>query len=137
MLVAKYKYMKNLQEYSPTVLRLGIGILFTVAGLMKLKDPGAIIGMLDKLGYPAAAFLGWSLLLSEIIFGLAVLIGYKVKYMVWPLIMVLVMAAITVHFPGLRNGAPMADIMLLFHLLGLTALVSLFVAGAGKLAIKK
>lgn len=122
--------MKNMNEYGPTVLRLVLGLLFIIPGIDKL------IGTLGG-GHAIAGLLGtgltWVLLLVEIIFGLAVLLGYKLKYTVWPLIAVLVVATILVHLP---SDEPMKVINILFHLLGVAALLSVSWTGAGKYAVK-
>lgn len=120
-------------DLGPAVLRLVLGPLFVVPGVSKLLNPGMIIGMLGSLGFPAPVFFGWLLLLSEIVFGAAVFAGYKVKYVVWPLVLVLVVATITVYLPKLATD-PMAIVNVLFHLLGVAALVNLYLSGAGKWA---
>lgn len=129
--------MENKKHYGPMLIRFGIGLIFIVTGLLKFINPPAIIGMLDELGFPAATFLGWLLLLSEIVLGIAIFIGYKVKYFIWPLILVLVIAILTVHLPNIKNGIPMAEIMLLFHILGITALLSLFYTGCGAMSVDR
>jgi putative oxidoreductase len=123
--------------YAPTVLRLGLGLLFIVPGLQKLANPAMIIGMLGDLGFPAAALLGWVLLLSEIGFGVAVLSGWKLDKTVWPLVIITLVALFTVHFPAWFAKQPMAIISVLFHLLAVTGLVSLYFSGPGAMAVKK
>ena len=124
------------KDYAPFLLRLTLGILFIIPGVLKLINPGTIIGLLNDLGIPAATFFGWVLLLSEIIFGIAVLIGWHVDKTIWPLVLILAVATIIVHIPTLATG-PMALITILFHLLGIAALVSLYFSGPGILAVKK
>lgn len=123
--------------YAPSVLRLALGLLFVIPGLQKLADPAGIAGMLGELGFPAPAFLGWVLLLSEIVFGAAVLAGWKLKHTVWPLVVITVVAMFTVHFPAWFAQKPMALISVLFHILAVAALVSLYFSGAGAYAVKE
>jgi len=123
--------------YAPTVLRVALGLLFVIPGLQKLVNPAMIIGMLGDLGFPAPAFLGWVLLLSEIVFGAAVLAGWRLKYTVWPLVIIAVVALFTVHFPAWFAKQPMALISVLFHVLAAAALVSLYFSGAGAYAVKE
>ncbi len=120
-------------DLGPAVLRLVLGPLFVVPGVSKLLDPGVIIGMLGNLGFPLPAFFGWLLLLSEIIFGAAVFVGYRVKYTVWPLIVVMVVAVLTVHLPTGATSV-MGWVDTLFRLLAAAALVNLYLSGAGKWA---
>lgn len=118
-------------EYGPAVLRVFLGLLFIVPGLGKLMDPTPITGMLGTLGFPAAGFFAWLLLLSEIVFGLAVLLGWKLEWTVWPLVLVLLVATVMVAIPNM-NGNP---VTVLFHLVGIAGLVSLSLTGPGKYAV--
>jgi len=121
-------------QYGPSVLRFALGPLFIIPGVMKFMNPGMIIGMLGQLGFPAPTFLGWLLLLSEIIFGAAVLVGWKVKYTVWPLVAVLAVATAFVHIPAMATN-PAGLVNVLFHLLGIAALINLHLTGSGKYAV--
>ncbi|MBS3093057.1 DoxX family protein [Candidatus Pacearchaeota archaeon] len=119
------------KNYGPTILRLSLATLFLYTGINKLMSPSGITGILQGLGFPAATALGWIVLLSEVIFGLALLTGWKVKYAVWPLIIILTMAILFVAMPS-------GDwINVLFHIVGIAALISLFLTGPGKLAVDK
>jgi len=101
---------------------------------MKLTNPSMIIGMLGGLGFPAPVFWGWLLLLSEIFFGASVLIGWKVRHTVWPLVIVLAVATVTVHLPSMAsNPAGLLDV--LFRLLGIAALINLHLNGPGAVAV--
>ncbi|MEK6951024.1 MAG: DoxX family protein [Nanoarchaeota archaeon] len=128
------KYVNS--KYGPTILRVVLGLLFILPGLNKLANPGMIIGMLGQLGFPAAGLFGWILLLSEILFGAAVLVGWKLRYTVWPLVVVLAVATLLVGLPALAKD-PMAMINISFHLLGIAALISLYLTGAGAMAVKQ
>lgn len=121
--------------HGPLVLRIALGLLFIIPGLSKLANPAMIIGMLRELGFPAAALFGWILLLSEIVFGTAVLAGYKVRTTVWPLAIIMVVAGVTVAVPQIGSN-PMAVPITLFHLVALAGLVSLYFTGAGAHAVK-
>mgnify|MGYP001580339444 FL=1 len=121
------------ESYGPALLRLTLGLLFIIPGIMKLLNPSTIIELLGKIGFPGAAFWGWLVLLSEIIFGIAVLIGFRIKYTVWPLALILVVAILTVHIPAM-NGNPLNVV---FHLLALASLISLSLTGPGTLAVSR
>ena len=123
---------QNSMEWGCLVLRVFTGLLFFVPGLMKLLNPSMIIGLLGTLGFPAAAFFGWLVLLSELLFGGLVIVGWKLRYTVWPLVVILVVATLTVVLPSMAGG----PINLLFHLLGISALVSLFFSGSGRCALR-
>lgn len=119
--------------YGATLLRVTLGLLFIVPGLGKLMGPEMITGMLGDIGFPAPAFFAWVLLLSEILFGLAILLGWKLQYTVWPLVVILAVALLTVHLKTL--GDPMGRVNVLFHLAGLAGLISLYLTGPGEYAI--
>jgi putative oxidoreductase len=129
--------MSENKNYAPALIRLGLGLLFIIPGLAKLANPQMIIGMLTGLGIPAPALMGWVVLLSEILFGAAVLAGWKLQKTVWPLVLVLVVALFMVHVPNWIAAAPMAMPIALFHILGIAALVSLYFSGAGAVAVKQ
>ena len=123
----------NKEMYGHLVLRVFLGLLFIIPGVGKLLNPAMPVGMLTSLGFPAPTFFAWILLLSEIIFGLTVLLGFKVKYTVWPLVIVMVVATLIVVIPNM-NGNP---VNLLFHLTAIAGLVSLFLTGPGAMALGK
>ena len=125
--------MADLKAYGPTALRLGLGILFIFMGFGKLQNPAGITAMLQGIGFPAPIFWAWLLLLSELIFGIAILIGLKVRYTTIPLIIVMIVAIVTVQLPGLPDSTPqlLKDWSILFSLVGL------MLTGSGKLAVTK
>ena len=125
--------MADLKAYGPTALRLGLGILFIFMGLGKWQNPSGVTGMLQGIGFPAPVFWTWLLLLSEMIFGVALLIGLKVRYTTIPLIIVMIVAIVTVQLPGLPQSQP----NLLKDWSILCSLVALMVLGPGKLAVNK
>ena len=122
--------------YGPTILRIFLGILFLVPGINKLRNPSGVVAMLSGLQFPVPNFFAWVLLLSEIIFGLALIFGWKVRYSAWPLIVVLVVASVLVVIPGVSAGQ-IHITTLLFHLVGIAGLVSLVFTGAGAAAVSK
>jgi putative oxidoreductase len=113
-------------EYAPLLSRLAIGIFFVVMGINKLKNPDMIIDMLGSLGLVAPIILGWVLILSEIVFGAALVVGYRVKYAVWPLAAIIIVALFLVAIPSGQQPN------IFWHILGLAVLVSLYLTGSGK-----
>lgn len=127
--------MSDGKNYSITFMRVMLGLLFLVPGISKLMNPEMIIGMLSGLGFPGAAFFGWVLILSEIIFGFALIIGYKVRLAVIPLIIILAVAILTVHIKDTANPMMMIDI--LFRLGAIASLNLLRYTGNGCFAACK
>jgi len=66
-------------------------------------------------------------------FGLTVLLGIKLRYTVWPLVIILAVALVTVAIPKISE--PMGMIGVLWHLLGISALISLALTGPGMYGI--
>jgi len=128
--------MENNKGYGLAILRIVAGLLFLLPGIMKLMDPAGITGMLTGLGFPAPSFLAWILLLSEIIFGASLIVGWKTKYTTWPLVIVLLVATLTVALPGALEN-PMGWVNVLFHLVGIGALINIFLDGPGAWAVSK
>ena len=119
--------------FGHTLLRATIGLLFLFTGIAKIKDPAGVVGMLSELGFPIATFFAWLLILSELIFGILIFVGYKTKVTVWPLAIVLAVAWILVVVP--KQG--ITSINSFFHLIGIAGLITIALSGPGKWAITK
>ena len=116
-----------MKDYGPFVLRIGIGGLFIITGLMKIMNPPAVVGMLTSLGFPGPQFWAWLLILAELLCGAAVLTGFHLKYTTVPLVIVLIVAISTTG--QLMNGLKDAVLLL--------SLVSLWLSGPGEWALSK
>ena len=114
-----------------TLIRVTVGLLFVIMGFSKFTNPSGIIGMLGGIGFPAPTFFGWLLLLSELIFGALILVGYKVRYTAWPLAIILIVAVLTVTIPSEGIGSATA----FFHYISIATLISLAWTGPGEWAI--
>lgn len=117
-----------MKDYAPFVLRIGLGGLFVIAGLMKLMNPPMVVGMLEQFGFPGAAFWAWLLILVELLCGAAVLVGFHLKYSTVPLAIVMVVA-IAVNLNQVS--------IVLNNAVFLIALVSLWLSGPGKWGLTK
>lgn len=87
--------------------RILLGLVMLVSGILKLFviGPDAVTGMLSGMALFAwaPAFWAWILILSEIIFGIAILAKYKLEYTVWPPVIILVVASFTAHWANWGN----------------------------------
>lgn len=126
---------KNLAKYGPLPLRVMLGVIFLMPGVMKLLDPGMPARMLAGLGFPAATAWAWLLIAVEIVGGVLLLVGWKIKYAVWPLMVILLVATVLVHIPSVAQN-PQNVMAVLFHVLGVAGLLSLFFTGAGAVSIE-
>ena len=85
-------------KYIVITNRILLGLLMLVPGLLKLfvYKPAGVVEMLSGIGFPVATFFAWFLILSEIVFGIAILSRWKLEYTVWPPIVIMLVAAFTV-----------------------------------------
>lgn len=82
-------------------LRLIVGYGFMEHGYAKLaRGPEAFIGILHALHIPDAPLLAWATILTELIGGLAVLVGAFVPLASVPMTVVLLVAILSVHLPN-------------------------------------
>ncbi len=88
-------------RYSVLVNRILLGLLFLIPGIMKafVLKPSSVAGFFGQLGIPAPLFFAWVVMLSEILFGLALLANYKLDLAVLPLIIIMIVAALTAVAP--------------------------------------
>src|SRR6516162_6082292 len=127
-------------------LRLIVGYGFMEHGFAKLsKGPEAFAAILHAIGVPAPHLMAWLTILTELIGGLAVLLGAFIPIVSLPMAAVLLVAMLTVHLPygfssikllavtatGAQFGPPGSETDLLY----LACLTALVLGGSGPLAI--
>jgi len=86
------------KNWSLGILRIILGLLFILLGITKLINSEGFIGFVSSL-VPGGEFFGWLILLSEIVFGFAILIGWKTKYTIWPPFVIVLAAILLVWLP--------------------------------------
>src|SRR5882724_11710733 len=136
----------RIARWAPIPLRLIVGYGFIAHGFAKLsRGPEAFTNILHALGVPAAHFMAWVTILSELIGGLAIILGAFVAYVSLPMAALLLAAIFTVHLPygfssiklvavtavGPQFGPPGYECNLLY----LACLATLVLGGSGPLAI--
>lgn len=86
-------------DYIKLTNRILLGLVMLVPGLFKLwsliQGNFGVPGFLASLGFPIPTFFAWVLMLCEIVFGIAILASWKLKYTIWPPVVILVVAALT------------------------------------------
>jgi putative oxidoreductase len=127
-------------------LRLIVGYGFMEHGFAKLsRGPEAFAAILHTMGVPAPHLMAWLTILTELIGGLAVLLGVFVPLVSLPMAAVLFVAILTVHLPyGFSSikllsvtsgraqfGPPGYELDLLY----LACLAALVLGGSGPMAI--
>ncbi|HIH15470.1 MAG: hypothetical protein QT08_C0013G0027 [archaeon GW2011_AR17] len=91
-------------EIAVKVNQVLLGLVMLIPGLYKLfvLGPSAVVAMLESFGFPVALLFAWLLIVSEIFFGAAVLIGWKLKYTTLVPAVILVLAGLLAY----RNDYP-------------------------------
>jgi len=130
------------RRWAAIPMRLVVGFGFMEHGYAKLaKGPDAFASILQALGVPAAHFMSWLTISTEIIGGAAVLLGAFIPLVSIPMITVLIVATFSVHLrygfssiklmainpTGTRFGPPGYECDLLY----IACLVALVIGGAG------
>lgn len=136
----------HIAHWAPIPLRLIVGYGFMAHGFAKLsRGPEAFANILHALGVPAAHFMAWVTILSEVLGGLAMILGAFVAYVSLPMATLLLVAMFTVHLrygfssiklvavtaAGPQFGPPGYECNLLY----LACLAALVLGGSGPLAI--
>ena len=133
-------------RWAPIPLRLIVGYGFMEHGVAKLlKGPENFAAILHAIGVPAAHLMAWLSILTELIGGLAVLLGAFVPLVSLPMAGLLLTAIFSVHLPyGFSSiklmsftggraqfGPPGYEVSLLY----LACLAALVLGGSGPMAI--
>jgi putative oxidoreductase len=136
----------SVTRWAPIPLRLIVGYGFMEHGFAKLsRGPEAFATILHATGVPAPHLLAWLTILTELVGGLAVLLGAFVPLVALPMATLLVVAIFTVHRPyGFSSikllsvmagraqfGPPGYEVALLY----LASLAALVLGGSGPMAI--
>jgi putative oxidoreductase len=139
---------RSVARWAPIPLRLIVGYGFMEHGYAKLsKGPEVFATILHSIGVPAPHFMAWLTILTELIGGLAVLLGAFVALVSLPMVALLLVAMFTVHLPyGFSSikimsvtsghaqfGPPGYEVNLLY----LACLAALVLGGSGPMAIDR
>ena len=90
----------SVARWAPIPLRLIVGYGFMEHGFAKVsKGPENFAAILHAIGVPAPHFMAWLTILTELIGGLAVLLGAFVPLVSLPMAVLLFVAIFTVHLP--------------------------------------
>jgi len=90
----------TLAPYGAVPLRLIVGAGFLAHGLAKWhRGPEAFSAILHALGVPSPLLMAWVTIVTELLSGIAILIGAFVSLVSIPCIILLTVAVFTVHLP--------------------------------------
>lgn len=90
----------GMARYAALPIRLIVGYGFLAHGLAKWsKGPAAFASLLHAIGVPAPQLMAWVTIATEILGGIAILLGAFVSLVNIPSIVLLAVAVFTVHLP--------------------------------------
>jgi putative oxidoreductase len=136
----------SVAHWAPIPLRLIVGYGFMEHGFAKLsRGPDAFAAILHTMGVPAPHLMAWLTILTELIGGLAVLLGAFVPLVSVPMAAVLLVAMLTVHLPYGFSSIKLLSVMsgraqfgppgYELDLLYIACLAALVLGGSGPMAI--
>ena len=135
-----------LAPWAPIPLRLIVGYGFLQHGFVKIaRGPDSFAAILHALGVPAPNFMAWVSILTELLGGLAILVGGLVTIASIPMATLLFVAIFTVHLPNgfssvklvavTAAGPQFGPVGYEVNLLYLACLAALVFAGAGRFSL--
>jgi putative oxidoreductase len=90
----------GIARYAALPIRLIVGYGFLAHGLAKWsKGPEAFASILHATGVPAPQIMAWATIATELLGGVAILLGAFVSLVSIPSIVLLAVAVFTVHLP--------------------------------------
>ncbi|MFO7798598.1 DoxX family protein [Rhodohalobacter sp.] len=103
------------------LLRIGVGLVFVVAGWGKLNGIEGVQGFFGDLGIPMAGIMAWVVALVEFIGGLMVLVGAKARIPNLLLAFIMVVAIFTTKLGDfdISSAGVRVDILMLLITLSL------------------
>lgn len=110
------------------LLRIGVGVIFIVAGWGKITGIEGVQGFFGNLGIPLAGLMAWVVAIVELVGGIMVLLGAYIRIPALLLAIVMIVALFTTKLGGEFSAARL-DLMLL-----LTSL-ALFFLGSGSYSV--
>ena len=128
--------MQNTQAVNIVLLfaRICVAILFLVAAYNKMRGYTGVVGYFGKLGIPMATMTTPVIIAIEFFGGLAMLVGYKVRYVGLGLALFSIIAGLFAH-TNFADGNHLNHFLKNIGLFGTIALF--YVTGAGAYAIDK
>ncbi len=118
--------MNTLQNFAAPTGRFFLAIMFFMSGLTKISQYSGTQGYMEAMGVPG--FLLPLVILTEALGGLAIILGWKTKYVALALAGFSVLSAILFH-ADFSNQAEMTNFMKNIAIAG--GFLTLFVHGAG------
>ena len=128
---------KNLNEWSLTLLRVVLGVVFLYHGYLKLFVPGGFTGTINffaSLGMPIPVYSALLVSVVEFLGGLFLVLGMVTKWSSALLAVDMLVALFVVH---IKNGLLVSKGGYEFVLVLLAGLAVVLTSGAGNLSLGK
>jgi len=146
MTLAGSRARSAIAPWAPIPLRLIVGYGFMVHGFAKIgRGPDSYAAIRQALGVPVPHFMTWVSILTELLGGLAVLVGGMVTLASIPMAMLLLVAIFTVHLPNGFSSVKLVAVTVTgpqfgpvgyeVDILHLACLAALVLAGAGPFSL--
>jgi putative oxidoreductase len=90
----------NNKNIAVLLLRIGVGVIFIVAGWGKLTGIEGVQGFFGNIGIPLPGIMAWVVALVEFVGGIMILVGYKVQIPGILLAITMLVAIFTVKMGG-------------------------------------
>lgn len=122
--------MNTLQIFAAPTGRFFLAIMFLMSGLTKITQYAGTQGYMEAMGVPG--ILLPLVILTEVVGGLAIILGWKIKYVAFALAGFSVLSALLFH-ADFSNQAEMTNFMKNIAIAG--GFLTLFVHGPGAYAL--
>jgi putative oxidoreductase len=127
-------YSRAYETWAPFLARLIFGFQFLLGALFKITWHGAEVAQTAAAGVPFPELAVWLAFVLEVVAGIALIIGFKVRTTA----LVLALYVLLLTFIFYRNVAdPMVMGMFVSHLAFVAAFLYLSVYGAQRIAVRK
>lgn len=120
--------MRKYDDIAILLLRIGVGVIFIVAGWGKLTGIEGTQGFFGNLGIPLPGLMAWVVAIVEFFGGLMVLLGAYIRIPALLLAFVMLVALLTTKLGGEFSAARLDIMLLLVNL-------ALFIIGSGRYSI--
>lgn len=119
-------------DIAKLALRVALGVVFIVAGWMKISNMEFVVTMFGTVGIPAA--FAYIVSYGEFIAGIALLLGVFAMYAASFVAVVMLVATFMVHWP---NGFSLANGGYEYNFVLLLVALAVVMLGAGRYALVK
>lgn len=115
-------------DLAPLLLRIGVGVIFIIAGWGKLNGIEGVQGFFGNIGIPLPGIMAWVVAIVEFVGGIMVLLGAYARIPYLLLAFVMVVALFTTKLGGEFSAARLEIMLLLANL-------ALYFMGSGKYSV--